>query len=67
MTENSKTDSPGTRTVTMKKPHACGGTEFAILKMGPEVTLRCLTCTSLVRMKRERFYRASTLRGGQPK
>jgi hypothetical protein len=42
-------------TITLKKPHPCGGREFLLIQMGPEVVLRCCQCESLVRMRREKF------------
>ena len=51
------------RVVQLRKPHACGGNSFEIVQMGPEVVLRCLKCRSIVRMARERFYRASKRSG----
>jgi len=30
--------------VTAKKPHACGGFDWQILRTGADVKLKCLTC-----------------------
>ena len=30
--------------IEMKKQHACGGTQWKILRTGADRTLRCLTC-----------------------
>jgi len=45
-------------TVTLKKPHPCGGREFTLIQMGPEVVLRCSQCESLIRIRREKFEKA---------
>ena len=30
--------------VVMKKPHPCGGGEFAVLRVGMDIRLRCAGC-----------------------
>lgn len=44
----------------LKKPHPCGGQEFAVLRAGSDVHLRCLTCgrdLTLPRLKLEKNVR----------
>jgi hypothetical protein len=31
-------------TLLMKKPHPCGGKQFAVLRIGMDFRLRCETC-----------------------
>ena len=31
-------------TLTMKKPHPCGSTQWEILRVGMDIKLRCLGC-----------------------
>jgi hypothetical protein len=44
--------------VTLKKTHPCGSRDFVVIRMGPEVTLRCTGCGSVVRMGRKAFDKA---------
>ena len=30
--------------IVMKKPHPCGGNRFAVLRVGMDFRLRCITC-----------------------
>ena len=41
--------------VQMKKPHACGGNEWEIVRVGADVKIRCLTCNRLVMLERAEF------------
>ncbi len=34
---------PGDR-VQLKKPHPCGGKQFAVIRVGSEVRIKCETC-----------------------
>ncbi|UCF32192.1 MAG: DUF951 domain-containing protein [bacterium] len=44
--------------VTLKKHHPCGSKEFNLIRLGPEVVLRCSGCGAVVRMERKRFEKA---------
>lgn len=35
-------------TIKAKKPHACGGREWEILRTGADVKLKCATCGRIV-------------------
>lgn len=37
----------GDRVVT-KKPHACGGSEWTIIRVGADFKIKCLTCGRVV-------------------
>ena len=37
----------------MKKPHPCGGKEWAIARVGADVKIRCLTCGKYVNLTRD--------------
>lgn len=39
----------------LKKPHACGGVDWAVERMGMDVRLRCLTCGRQVKLLRREF------------
>ncbi len=47
--------------LTMKKQHPCGGTQFAVLRVGMDFRLRCETCgheMMLPRVRAEKNIRA---------
>ena len=39
--------------VTLKKPHACGGKEWKIARMGADIKLQCNTCGKYVNLSRD--------------
>lgn len=41
----------------LKKPHACGGLDWQVERMGMEVRLKCLGCGREVRLSRQDFER----------
>jgi hypothetical protein len=43
--------------VRLKKPHACGGEWWEVLKAGMDVTLRCLKCSRQIKIERGKFER----------
>ena len=47
-----------TEKVSLKKPHPCGSNEFIVIQMGIEVVLKCVKCSSFVRISKERFQRS---------
>lgn len=40
-------------TLTMKKPHPCGGREWQIVRVGADIKLQCLTCGKYVNLTRD--------------
>ena len=38
----------------MKKPHPCGGNRFAVLRVGMDFRIRCLTCSREVMVPRKK-------------
>lgn len=43
--------------VVLRKPHPCGGTEWAVWRVGADIGLECLTCGRRVHLDREEFER----------
>jgi hypothetical protein len=41
--------------VRLRKPHACGGYEWRVVRLGTDIGARCLTCGRKVLMPRSRF------------
>ena len=39
--------------LTMKKPHACGGNAWQIVRLGADVKLQCETCKKFVNVMRD--------------
>jgi hypothetical protein len=53
----------------LRKPHACGGAEWVVVRLGADIGLRCLTCKRRVLLPRrelERRVKAVVQRGGAP-
>ncbi len=44
--------------VQMKKPHPCGTNEWEILRTGVDFKLRCLGCSHLIMIPREKFQKS---------
>lgn len=42
-------------TITVKKPHPCGGKEFAVLRVGMDFKIRCLTCSREIMIARAKI------------
>jgi hypothetical protein len=54
--------------VRMRKPHACGGYEWQVVRIGTDIGVRCLTCGRKVLMPRSQFAkRAKTIIQRRPK
>ena len=62
-TPDTRHSSSNGRTVRLKKPHPCGGSEFTVVRESVVVTLKCTTCESIVRIPREKFERAVIRKG----
>ena len=45
--------------VIMRKPHACGSSEWEIIRTGADVKLKCVGCGRLVMLDRGDFMRAA--------
>ena len=41
--------------ITLKKKHPCGGTEWEVVRVGADVKIKCLTCSHLLMLSRERL------------
>jgi len=42
----------------LKKPHACGGREFMVVRESMAVIMKCNTCGSIVRLPKDKFLKA---------
>ncbi len=40
-------------TVTLKKPHPCGGTAWKIVRVGVDIKLQCQTCGKYINVTRD--------------
>ena len=45
--------------VQMRKPHACGCSEWQITRTGADVKIKCLGCGRVVMLERQEFERAA--------
>lgn len=43
--------------VEMKKPHACGSKNWAIIRLGVDLKLKCVGCGHEIMMDRLEFYK----------
>ncbi|MBE6038613.1 MAG: DUF951 domain-containing protein [Anaerofustis stercorihominis] len=41
--------------VQMKKPHACGTNRWQVIRVGADIKIKCVECTRIVMMSREKF------------
>lgn len=41
--------------VKLRKPHACGGQEWQVVRLGSDIGIKCLTCRRKVYLPRSRF------------
>jgi hypothetical protein len=41
--------------VRLRKPHACGGYDWAVVRLGADIGIRCLTCKRRVLLERSVF------------
>ena len=39
--------------ITLKKPHACGGKEWVIVRVGADIKLKCVTCNKFRNVTRD--------------
>ncbi|HEX2924411.1 MAG TPA: DUF951 domain-containing protein [Chloroflexota bacterium] len=55
--------------VRLRKPHPCGGTDWAVVRLGADIGLRCLKCNHRVLLDRsllERRMKQFVSRGDAP-
>ena len=43
--------------IATRKPHACGGDQWTVIRTGADVKMRCVTCGRIVMLDREAFLR----------
>ncbi len=43
--------------VRLRKSHACGGTDWSVVRLGADIGLRCSTCEHRVLLPRSQFER----------
>ncbi len=43
--------------ILTRKPHPCGGSQWAVIRTGADVKMRCLTCGRIVMLDLESFLR----------
>ncbi len=43
--------------VRMRKPHACGGYDWEVVRLGADIGIRCRQCARRVLLPRSRFLR----------
>lgn len=46
--------------LTLRKPHACGGRDWEVVRTGTDIGLRCLTCHRRVLLERRVLERSLT-------
>jgi hypothetical protein len=44
--------------IQMRKPHACGGNHWTVVRTGADIRIRCQQCGRAVLMPRTQFLRA---------
>lgn len=44
--------------VILRKPHACGGSEWEIIRTGADIKLKCTNCARIVMLDRIDFLRS---------
>lgn len=45
--------------VQMRKPHACGSSEWQVTRTGADIKIKCLGCGRVVMLERQAFERAA--------
>jgi hypothetical protein len=50
--------------IHLRKPHACGGYEWQVVRVGADIGLKCLTCGRRVLLPRSEVQRRMTHRIG---
>ena len=44
--------------VITRKPHACGGSTFLVMRVGADYKLKCLQCGHVVMLSSDKFHKA---------
>ena len=44
--------------VTTRKPHACGGNTWEIVRVGADYKIKCLKCGHVVMLSSDKFHKA---------
>ncbi|MDQ1300614.1 MAG: hypothetical protein QG637_533 [Chloroflexota bacterium] len=54
--------------VRMRKPHPCGSNEWAVVRLGADIGIRCCKCTRRVLLPRSQFARQvkALVKRGEP-
>jgi hypothetical protein len=52
--------------VKLRKPHACGGYEWTIVRLGADIGLKCNTCGRRVLLPRREFERRLAMKQPKP-
>lgn len=45
-------------TITSRKPHACGGDKWQIVRVGTDYKIKCLKCGHIVMLSSDKFHKA---------
>ena len=49
-------------TLTLRKPHPCGGTAWRVERLGADIGIRCLTCGHYLLLTRRRLAHSAKAR-----
>lgn len=54
--------------VRLRKPHACGATDWEVVRLGADIGIRCVGCGHRVLLERPKFEKSvkAVLRRGSP-
>ncbi len=44
-------------TVTTRKPHACGGNKWVVVRVGADYKIKCERCGRIVMLDSDKFYK----------
>ena len=48
--------------LTLKKPHACGGKDWTVARVGADIKLRCLGCGKYVNLTRDELRKRARIK-----
>ncbi len=48
--------------VTLKKPHACGGKDWTVARIGADIKLQCLGCGKYVNLTRDELRKRAKIK-----
>lgn len=49
----------------MRKPHACGGEIWKVIRVGADIKLKCETCGRIILLERDQFKKRAKKRLGK--